>query len=668
MKTCKVELKEDHLNKLSKATPVQAIVELIWNSLDADSFNIDISYHEGPLGIDKIIIKDDGTGILHDKFESLFGFLGGSWKARTHLTNGGRVIHGKEGQGRFKVFALGGVVTWEVVYKDKDKYFEYKINGFSETPNQFKFTDVKETKKKNTGVTIIIEELTLTNNSILGDSVAKTFLPFFALYLVNYKNISITIDNTKLNPSEVIHRKNILPLIEVSYKDTNYSSELEIIEWSTISNKDLFFCDEYGFTLEKYGQQIRGIGEFSYSAYIKSKIIRDLNDDRLLSISADKSIRELTSNAIDELKKYFLDRSIEESKTELQKWKDEEIYPYEKEPQNAVESAERQVFDIVAINVKNHIPDFDSTNKKSKAFQLRMLRQAIEKSPEELQTIVNEVLQLPKKKQAQLAELLQEVSLTAIISASRLVSDRLKFLSGLEHLIFDENSKKNLKERSQLHRIIAENTWLFGDAFTLSVDDQSLTEVLKKHAKHSKIDVHIDSPVKRVDGRVGIVDLMLSRSIPRNHSNELEHLVVELKAPKVVIGESEIQQIKSYAFAVAKDERFRSMHTRWHFWIISNDFDEYAELELDQSNHEEGVIYKSNKKINLTIWVKTWSQVIQEAKHRHEFIKEKLNYNIDKGEALIYLKQTYSEFTKGLLIDEANEKGSKKETVPEEAI
>jgi hypothetical protein len=110
------------------------------------------------------------------------------------------------------------------------------------------------------------------------------------------------------------------------------------------------------------------------------------------------------------------------------------------------------------------------------------------------------------------------------------------------------------------------------------------------------------------------------------------------------------------------------MHTRWHFWIISNDFDEYAELELDQSNHEEGVIYKSNKKINLTIWVKTWSQVIQEAKHRHEFIKEKLNYNIDKGEALIYLKQTYSEFTKGLLIDEANEKGSKKETVPEEAI
>ena len=111
----------------------------------------------------------------------------------------------------------------------------------------------------------------------------------------------------------------------------------------------------------------------------------------------------------------------------------------------------------------------------------------------------------------------------------------------------------------------------------------------------------IDKPVKRIDDKVGIVDLMLSRSIPRNHSNELEHLVVELKAPKVKIGEQEIQQIKRYAFAVAKDERFKGLDTQWHFWVLSNDIDDFAEMELSQERYEEGVIFKSIKDINLTI-------------------------------------------------------------------
>lgn len=206
-----------------------------------------------------------------------------------------------------------------------------------------------------------------------------------------------------------------------------------------------------------------------------------------------------------------------------------------------------------------------------------------------------------------------------------------------------------------MHRILAENTWIFGHAFSLSVDDKSLTEVLKKHAKISEVEVVIDEPVKRIDDSRGIIDLMLSRSIPRNHSNELEHLIVELKAPKVRIGEKEIQQIKGYAFSIAKDERFRGLDTRWHFWVISNDIDEYAEMELSQKNYEDGIIYKNDKTINLTIGVKTWSQLIRENKYRLEFIREKLNFNIDKEDALVYLRKTYAEYTQGLIPYEIQE-------------
>ena len=98
-------------------------------------------------------------------------------------------------------------------------------------------------------------------------------------------------------------------------------------------------------------------------------------------------------------------------------------------------------------------------------------------------------------------------------------------MSGLETMLFDTDLKKHFKERSQLHRIIADNTWVFGEEFALTADDQSLTEVLRKHLKLMKRDIIVDEPVKRVDGTRGIVDLMLSRRVPSIlMKSEREHL------------------------------------------------------------------------------------------------------------------------------------------------
>ncbi|PHR96777.1 MAG: hypothetical protein COA78_28320 [Blastopirellula sp.] len=156
-------------------------------------------------------------------------------------------------------------------------------------------------------------------------------------------------------------------------------------------------------------------------------------------------------------------------------------------------------------------------------------------------------------------------------------------------MLFDRDSKKLLKERSQLHRMIAENnTWIFGEEFNLTVDGQSLTEVLKKHRKLIGNNTVIDQSVKRIDGKTGIVDLMLSRSIPQNRANEREHLVVELKRPSVKIGSDEITQIEKYAYTVVADERFQHVDTRWSFWVISNDLDDFARTRTRQKGSPRG--------------------------------------------------------------------------------
>jgi hypothetical protein len=74
--------------------------------------------------------------------------------------------------------------------------------------------------------------------------------------------------------------------------------------------------------------------------------------------------------------------------------------------------------------------------------------------------------------------------LSGIISAATLVADRLKFLEALRFVLFDYEAREKLRERSQLHKILEQNTWIFGEEYNLWASDNSdndLTTVLKAH-------------------------------------------------------------------------------------------------------------------------------------------------------------------------------------------
>jgi hypothetical protein len=221
------------------------------------------------------------------------------------------------------------------------------------------------------------------------------------------------------------------------------------------------------------------------------------------------------------------------------------------------------------------------------------------------------------------------------------VANRLDFVRGLETMLFDSDLKKNFKERSQLHRIIADNTWMFGEEFALTVDDQSLTEVLRQHLKLVNRDIIVDEPVKRLDGTCGIVDLMLSRRVPSIREDEREHLIVELKAPTVKASMKETGQLKSYAFAVQGDERFKGVPTRWTFWLVVNDIDENVSREVHQSERPQGLLVLADDP-HTRIWVKTWAQIIHDCKTRLQVFQQALNYSADRDSSLEYLKKTYA--------------------------
>ncbi|WP_425929376.1 ATP-binding protein [Pseudomonas sp. NyZ201] len=647
-KEFQVGLEKDHLAKISRATPVSALAELVWNALDADAFNIEIYLNSNDLGLYEIVIRDDGHGIPYPQSEKLFGYLGGSWKASNKQSPLGRYLHGQEGQGRFKSFSVGRVVEWITTYKDGDNYKSYTMLGTAENPKKVRCTNEVAAERKKTGTTVKItephKEFRLSNEKTL-----ESLSSIFAIYLSKYPGIKISVDGQEVDPESQIEQRKEIDLDPVMFKENLYPYKLELIEWKSSDSNEFFLCNQNGFPLMPIDKRVRGANGINYSAYLKSEHLSQLNKSGLLGLGdLEESLRTAVDRAVVAIKDYFIKRKLEKSSDKIRKWKEEKVYPYSGDAFTPVDMAERQVFDILALNVSEQLSEFEKQDISSKKFQLRLLKQIVEQSPKELQKIMNEVLDLSTEKQRELAELLEETSISAIISASKLISDRLKFISGLEEIIFQTEMKQALKERSQLHKILAENTWIFGDEFSLSVSDKSLTEVLRKHLGASNSKLAIDEPVKRIDGTVGIIDLMLTKSIPCNHADEREHLVVELKAPKVPIGHEETTQIKSYAFAVHKDERFKHLKTRWHFWIISNDVTEHTAIELKADRTGKGILYQTDE---ITIWVKTWAQVIQECKHRLDFVRQQLNITLDSSSGLDYLREKYSEYTQGVIVE-----------------
>ncbi|MFX0207818.1 MAG: formate dehydrogenase accessory sulfurtransferase FdhD, partial [Candidatus Hodarchaeota archaeon] len=97
------------------------------------------------------------------------------------------------------------------------------------------------------------------------------------------------------------------------------------------------------------------------------------------------------------------------------------------------------------------------------------------------------------------------------------------------------------------------------------------------------------------DGSQGIIDLMLSRRVPLPRADEREHLIIEMKRPKQKIDGKAAAQVKEYAFAIAEDERFRDVSTRWTFWVVSNDITTNVRKEAKQQNRPEGVLYADDE-------------------------------------------------------------------------
>lgn len=648
MKTIEVEVKRDHLELLSKVKkPILAIAELIWNGLDADADKVEISFERDKLfHIDSIKVTDNGRGILIVEAEDAFKNLGGSWKILKRTTRvKKRLLHGRRGKGRFRAFSLGRTVEWETWYENDDEIMTYKIIGSSDELGIFHIVDEVKSSRTTTGTTVTITEIEKNFPSLDRENAIDEITEQFALYMSEYPNLKITYDGKDINWVEAQELTKEFDLEDIELEDgSKVKIHLTIVEWKKLKgDRKLFLCGDDGFTYDDISPGIHAPG-FQFTAYAKSDFIRKMSDEGTLSLGELHNDLKNVFDAIrDKLREYFRERSLNVAGKIVAEWKKENVYPYKDEPKDIIETTERQVFDICALNMNRYLPGFDTAPAKSRSLSFQLLKHALETGPSAVRRIFIEVLELPNEKQVELAKILESTSLSALINLAKIVTNRLQFINGLEQIVGEKTVAKHIRERSHLQHIIESELWIFGEHYAFCSPrggDITLKNVLLAH-------LHImdrDELFASVDAEnlTVIPDLCLYQQYLYGRQDEYENLVIELKRPKEKLNEDHLAQIKKYARAVSNDSLFDKEKTRWTFYLIGTDYNEAVENECNQPDRKYGNVFIAK---NYNIWVKRWGDIIQEAKGRLEFVKKQMDFSIKSNEeGLEYLRKKYREY------------------------
>jgi hypothetical protein len=516
---------------------------------------------------------------------------------------------------------------------------------FSITANKtdledFRVSDLARADGEATGCAVEVFNVTTNGGKYLqSDAVIDDLLTTFALQIEQY-GIDLFWGDQRLDIEVLKEAQQDYPLV---VDGVNEAITLTVVEWKRELPRRLNLCDGSGIMLHQMKAGIQAPGH-SFTAYVKWQGFVAEADMLSLEDQAPEPIRSIIAAAQQQLREHFAGADLERSGKYLKAWQDEGSYPFKEAPRNQTDVAVRGMFDIAAAAAG---PVIAKTDQSARRLSLELLKNAVETSPSHVRRILEEVLKLPAEQVESFSELLTKTSLESLLRASEEIVGRLEFLTALEEIVNDPELKRHTKERSQLHKLVAGNTWIFREEYALTANDNALKTALKSHVELLGRDgltpEDLNDPVVDAEGRVVIVDLMLSGAIEQQRDHR-EHLVIELKRPSVSIGKEQLDQIEAYALAVANDARFASVNTKWEFWIVGDEISDKIRHKLGQGNLPPDVVEDYEElQHHVTIHAVTWAQIIQNARHRLKFVRDKLAYDPTTETSLDMLRKRHSE-------------------------
>lgn len=628
MNTQSIELSSAGIRRmLNKYTPERAIAEYIWNGFDAKATIVRVNYEINSAELDtikSITVSDNGNGICYDELQFKFKPILESQKRLA--SDDGDLVRGKNGYGRLTFFKFATNAQWVTNYLHKNgKIYQYRINIASENLTKYTTSEQNETQEElGTFVKFINIDEGLSSNYI--ETKVKSFLRAeFAWFLELNSNFKIIINDEILDYQSIIEDREELsiPIHDITFK-------CKYLRWNVKPNDEysrFYFLNE---NFDVRGTKTTLLNKKGDNFWHSIVVINNFFEDNMAecfsrkiispSLFEDKEDRSIFDNLISQLNDFLKKKRRpflrQQANNLLANYHKEGVFPafggaiWENE-----RKAELEDLIISLYEVEPRV--FIKLNKEQQKIFLKLLNLVMDSNEREsLFKIIGEVVELEPTDRDEFAKLLKTSRLKHVISTIKLIQDRILVIEDLKKLVFKHELQAG--EVKNLQKFIENHYWIFGEEYRMiCAEEVKFEEALNKYVyflRGVSEKKFIEHPDKYKE-----MDLFLAGKEFRDGGPH--NLVIEIKNPTTIkkLTNKEYGQIEKYIDVIMKQDCFNDNREQWDFYLIGQDYDDIVERKIVKKS--TGICIDDN---NCKLYVKKWSQIINDIELRHKYLLDKL--------------------------------------------
>ena len=608
-----------------------AVAESIWNGFDAKATKVEIEIDYNDIGfIEEMRIIDNGYGIPYNELTTKFTpFFESEKEIDPELQKSSSVMHGKNGVGRLTFFTFANTAEWNTRFSLDGQTKEYSIK-ISSSELETYIPSSRTNTDKAPGTKLTFKGFRELTSDGFFTEVVDYLCKEFGWFLELNKEFELIINGEHLNYQGLVGDEDTF--------DTNIENEefsIRYIRWNEFipEYSRYYFVNSKEQEVFKKTTTLNNKGDhFFHSVYITSSFFNNF-DGPLFSSDEKEDQRQLFEDdrnhtiyeelliRVDEFLKDKRRPHLEQYTDKLIKnLEEEEAFPkssgngWEDYRRSDLEGLIRELF-----QVEPRI--FVNLNKEQKRTFVHLLDLVIDSGERDrLLDILDAIVTLDKDEREKLAELLRTTSLSRVLQTIKLIEDRYKAVESLKVLVFNKGLK--VSEPQHIQKLIEKHYWIFGEQFHLvTAAEPKFEEALRRYLYILRGETE-PTPMEHPDKNKEM-DIFLVR---QDVSNDLiENIVVELKNPRIKLGEKELSQLKKYFRVISKEDRFNGINMHWTFILVGNSFDNSGYIDgeiISASNHgEKALVYKSEMH---KIFVRKWSEIFNTFEIRHKFLNDKL--------------------------------------------
>ena len=611
----------------------EAVCEYIWNGFEAGATEVKVSLQGSPLTeAMSLIIADNGTGIPFESLNETFGAFLSSTKNNSSIRIKSQINKGK---GRFSYLSLSPSAEWRTVYNSDGELKSYVIKTDSADRSKFDTTDLKTEKNTDeTGTSVILPILdAAVMDQLSYERIKPKLLEEFAwyLYLNKEKNASIVYMGVPLECAQYINSDLSNTITKVI--DGN-SFKIDLIVWNSgVSNSSkIYYLSENGEIIATENTSFnKNKVNFYHAVFVSSKFFHpdmffppeEEGDQIEIETQSEqrtviRKLRKNISSLVLETLKAFLLKQADKHLAEMEKRGNYPSFPdddYGQLRKKDFEAVTRELY-CVEPRIFYRLND---TQEKSLLGFLNLLLSSEER--ENVLQIIEQVVNLTAEQRKSFAEILKRTKLQNIVEAISIIEKRIAVVSELKKIVFDYTSFAN--ERDHIQKLIEQHFWLFGEQYNMLTADKNMRTSLQEFESITKLNGNSDSKSVIIEsGALQRIDIFLyTQRIQENSCSEM--LIIELKAPHVMLTLEVFNQIVRYAHTIRKEPRFLSSNRVWKFFAICSKIDD--DVKVKYKNFEQyGKKGLADIIENFELYALSWDDVFQSFEARHSFLLDRL--------------------------------------------